>query len=90
MCGQKETTKMLTAPLPLCPASPISTFRRICSWCRCDLGPLWHGSQQHSYGICAACRDRYFAYLYEADGDLPLAQEELLVQAVGDPVRCMY
>jgi hypothetical protein len=40
-------------------------YRHICGWCRRDLGALWQGSQQHSYGICDTCKQIYFAYLYE-------------------------
>lgn len=42
-------------------------FRRICSWCRDDLGALWEGSQHHSYAICPTCQRIYFPALYELD-----------------------
>jgi len=47
--------------------------RRICSWCRCELGVLEHHSQEHSYGICESCVHHYFAYLYEPDTSAMLA-----------------
>jgi hypothetical protein len=62
---EKEEPMMLTTAIyePTQPAA----FRRICSWCRSDLGALDHHAQDHSYGICEACAHRYFAYLYEPD-----------------------
>ncbi len=44
-----------------------ANFRRICSWCHCDLGPLAHPIEHDSYAICQPCQHRYFDYLYEVD-----------------------
>ena len=63
----KEETKMLTTTIVNYESAQQTTFRRICSWCRSDLGALDHHSQDHSYGICETCAHRYFAYLYEPD-----------------------
>jgi len=58
-------------------------FRRVCSWCHCDLGPLAHPSHHHSYGICECCQYRYFAHLYEADTGEDAITEVLHERAVG-------
>jgi hypothetical protein len=62
----------LVSSLNLC-----ATFRRVCSWCRCDLGPLEHPTEQHSYGICERCQYQYFAHLYEPDTEEHAATEVL-------------
>jgi hypothetical protein len=50
------------------PSAAPTAYRRLCAWCRTDLGPLWPGSQANSYGICIACTQRYFPDLYDSDG----------------------
>jgi hypothetical protein len=63
---------------------PRASFRRVCAWCHCDLGPLEHPSQHHSYGICEQCQYRYFAQLYESDAEESAAIEVLRERAVGE------
>jgi hypothetical protein len=63
----RDETMMLTTTIAVYESTQPTTFRRICSWCRSDLGALGHQSQDHSYGICETCAHRYFAYLYEPD-----------------------
>jgi hypothetical protein len=63
---------------------PYANFRRVCSWCRCDLGPLLHATEHHSYAICERCQHRYFAHLYEADLPEDIAVEVLRERAVGE------
>ena len=58
---------MLTTAIANYESTQPTAFRRICSWCRGDLGALDHQAQDHSYGICETCAHRYFAYLYEQD-----------------------
>jgi len=61
----------------------LDTFRRICSWCHCDLGPLEHPIEHDSYAICAPCQHRYFAYLYEVDAVNHGTAEVFQERAVG-------
>jgi hypothetical protein len=63
---------------------PHASHRRVCSWCHCDLGPLDHATDHHSYGICKQCQYRYFAPLYEADLPENTAVEVLRERAVGE------
>jgi hypothetical protein len=67
--GDWEGNKMLTSTATTALFEPTqpAAFRRICSWCRRDLGALEHYCQDHSYGICETCAHCYFAYLYEPD-----------------------
>jgi hypothetical protein len=62
---------------------PRADYRRLCSWCHCDLGPLAHPSQHHSYGICEQCKCHYFAHLYMAEAEERTATEVLHERAVG-------
>ena len=62
---------------------PRATFHRVCSWCHCDLGPLEHPTEQHSYGICERCQYRYFAHLYELDTKEDEANNVLHARAAG-------
>jgi hypothetical protein len=48
------------------PPGPAN-FRRICSWCHSDLGPLAQPIEHDSYAICEPCQHRYFGHLYEVD-----------------------
>jgi len=69
-------------PINVASIPQVAVHRRVCSWCRGDLGPLAHASQHDSYGICALCTRRYFAYLYEPDeGDVPAILHERAVGA---------
>ena len=70
-------------PAVVLPASRAS-FRRVCSWCRCDLGPLAHAAEQHSYGICAQCQHRYFAHLYNVETEENTLTEVLHERAIGE------
>jgi hypothetical protein len=70
-------------PAVVLPA-PQASFRRICSWCRCDLGPLAYATKHHSYGICEQCQYQYFAHLYKADQLESTAGEMLRERAVGE------
>lgn len=77
---EKEESKMLTTTIAIYESTQSADFRRICSWCRGDLGALDHESQDHSYGICEACAHRYFAFLYEPEPvTAPVATCELQV-----------
>jgi hypothetical protein len=64
--------------------SPSARFRRVCSWCRCDLGPLDHATEHHSYGICKQCQHRYFAHLYDVAAGENAGAEVLQERAVGE------
>jgi hypothetical protein len=57
------------------PQPPV--YRRICAWCRADMGPMWPGSRANSYGICPACIQCYFPDLYESGADEPAAPPEV-------------
>jgi hypothetical protein len=46
-------------------ASAQRAYRKICAWCRCDLGPLTYTADNHSYGICATCLQSHYADLLE-------------------------
>jgi len=70
-------------PATVSSLNPCITFRRICSWCHSDLGPLQHPAEQHSYGICASCQNRYFAYLYQPDIHTNEANNRLRARAAG-------
>ena len=63
-----------------------ANFRRICAWCRCDLGPLENPIERHSYGICEPCQQRYFAHLYEVEEDVveQKSVEVLQERAIGE------
>ena len=65
-------------------SAPHANFRRVCSWCRCDLGPLAHATKHHSYGICEQCQHQYFAFLYEVNRPENTAVEVLRERAVGE------
>ena len=69
-------------PAVVSPA-PRTSFRRVCSWCRCDLGSLDHATEHHSYAICEQCKYRYFAHLYKSDLPEDTAAEVLCERAVG-------
>ena len=58
---------MLTTTIAIYESTQPTTYRRICAWCRSDLGALNQQCQDHSYGICETCAHRYFASLYEPD-----------------------
>ena len=60
-----------------------ASFRRICSWCHCDLGALAHPMEHDSYAICEACQYRYFAHLFEDDVVEQRTAEVLHERAVG-------
>jgi hypothetical protein len=45
-------------------------YRKICAWCRCDLGPLSYTADNHSYGICDTCLQSHYADLLD---DAPAA-----------------
>jgi hypothetical protein len=77
------TTGTTIMPAVVLPA-PRASFRRVCSWCRCDLGPLTHATAHHSYGICEQCQYRYFAHLYKSDRPEDTALEVLRERTVGE------
>jgi hypothetical protein len=69
-------------PITVASIPQAAAHRRVCSWCRGDLGPLTHPSQHDSYGICPSCAQHYFAYLYESDeGNVPPILRERAVGA---------
>jgi hypothetical protein len=62
-------------------SSRLPYFHKLCAWCGYDLGVLSQHTEFPSYGICAACAQRYFADLYEADELLvivPTARERVV------------
>jgi len=63
---------------------PHGSFRRVCSWCHCDLGPLAQPIDHDSYAICEPCQQRYFAHLYEAELPESTTIEVLRERAVGE------
>lgn len=61
-----------------------TSHRRICGWCRHDLGELWPGSQENSYAICDDCKARFFGWLYERAAepapDAPLREHAAMLE----------
>jgi hypothetical protein len=54
-------------------ANAQRAYRKICAWCRCDLGPLTYTADNHSYGICATCLQSHYADLLEDAPAPPVA-----------------
>src|SRR5262249_30610735 len=74
----RHTMQLQVQSTPALENAPI--YRHICGWCRRDLCALWCGSQHHSYAICDACKQTYFAGLYDAPALASTAPEKAITR----------